>query len=217
MSPALINLIAQATWQTIYMVTIASTVASCIGIPLGVILFVTRPQGIRAHPFFNRSLGLLVNALRSIPFIILLVAIIPLTRFIVGTTIGTMAAIVPLTIGAIPFVGRIVENALEEVPYGLVEAALSMGATHWQVINKVLLPEALPTIINGITITIIAIISFSAMAGAVGGGGLGDLAIQYGYQQFNITLMVVTVILLILLVQLIQVVGNKLATLFNKR
>jgi D-methionine transport system permease protein len=217
MSPALINLIALSTWQTIYMVAIASAVASCMGIPLGIILFITAPQGIAAHPWFYKILGLLVNALRSIPFIILLVAIIPFTRFIVGTTIGTMAAIVPLTIGAIPFIGRIVENALEEVPHGLVEAAFSMGASLWQIITKVLLPEALPAIVRGITITVIAVIGFSAMAGAVGGGGLGDVAIQYGYQQFNTTVMLVTVILLIILVQIIQVLGNSLAKLFNKR
>lgn len=217
MSPIMINLILQAVWQTIYMVVISTAVATALGVPLGMLLFVTRKQGVWPKPLFNKIISALVNAVRSIPFIILLVAIVPFTRLIVGTSIGTNAAIVPLVVGAIPFIGRIVENALDEVPYGLIESALSMGATPWQIMWKFLFPESLPAIINGLTVTLVAIVSYSAMAGAVGGGGLGDVAISYGYQRFDVTVMLTTVIILIALVQILQSLGDYCARLVNKR
>ena len=166
---------------------------------------------------FNKTLGAIVNAIRSIPFIILMVAIIPLTRLIVGTAIGTTAAMVPLIITAIPFIGRQVETSLTEVPYGLVEAALSMGATPLQIIRRVLLPEAMPSIVAQLTTVVISLVGESAMAGAIGGGGLGDLAIRYGYQRFRPDVMIATVVILIILVQLVQFAGNLLAKRLNKK
>lgn len=206
-----------ATWQTIYMVLVSGALATLFGIPLGVILLVTRKQQILQNTFCNQLLAILTNSVRSIPFIVLLVAIIPFTRFITGTSIGTTAAIVPLTIAAIPFVGRLVETGLNEVAAGLIEAGLSMGASAWQIIIKILLPEALPNIISSITLTIISLIGYSAMAGAVGGGGLGDLAIRYGYQRFDTTVMLATVVILIILVQCVQLIGDFLANYFSKR
>lgn len=206
-----------ATWQTIYMTLASGLIAFIFGLPLGVILFTTRRQGILEHGYFNKFLAAITNGIRSIPFIILLIAIIPFTRLIAGTSIGTTAAIVPLSIAAIPFVGRMVEAALNEVAGGLVEAGLAMGATSIQIINKILIPEALPGIINGITITLINLLGYSAMAGAIGGGGLGDLAIRYGYQRFEPGVMVATIIVLIVLVQLLQVIGDYLARRFSHR
>lgn len=217
MSQIMINLIGQAVWQTLYMVLVATALTAIGGIPLGMLLFATHKNGIWPKPIFNFIVGTIVNALRSIPFIILLVAIIPFTRFIVGTSIGTSAAIVPLVVGAIPFFARIVENALNEVPNGLVEAAQSMGATIWQILWKFLLPESLPAIINGLTVTTVAIVGYSAMAGTVGGGGLGDVAISYGYQRFDITIMLLTVAILIIIVQLLQTTGDYFAKKFDKR
>lgn len=217
MSQIMLNLILQAVWQTLYMVIVSTALATILGLPLGMLLFVSRKSSIWPKPIFNKVLAAILNALRSIPFIILLVAIIPFTRLIVGTSIGTTAAIVPLVVGAIPFVARIVENALNETPRGLIEAAMSMGATPWQIMWKFLLPESLPSIINGLTITIIAIVSYSAMAGAVGGGGLGDVAISYGYQRFDLSTMLITVAILIILVQLLQMLGDFCSKLFNKR
>ena len=207
---ALISLLV-ATWQTIYMVFIASFLSIAIGLFIGIALFNTRPYGFWQNTHLNRILSLIVNIGRSIPFIILMIAIIPLTRLIVGTTIGTNAAIVSLTLAAIPFYARIAEAAISEVPFGLVETATAMGATPLQIVYKVLLPEALPSLINGATLTIIALIGYSAMAGAVGGGGLGELAINYGYQRFDVLVMLETVVLLIVIVQLIQSYGDKLA------
>ena len=203
-----INLLISGTWETIYMVLIAGAISVIGGIPLGIILLTTRKNGILANQLWYYGLGIIVNIIRSIPFIILLVALIPFTRLLVGTAIGTTAAIVPLAIGAIPFVARIVESALAEVAEGLVEAGKAMGATPCQIIYKILLPEALPTIINGITITLITLVGYSAMAGAVGGGGLGEIAIDYGYQRFNTTIMLTTVLILIALVHLIQWTGE---------
>jgi D-methionine transport system permease protein len=200
-----------ATWQTIYMVGMSSMLAILLGIPLGIILLTTRPHGILANPTLNKVLGGLVNALRSIPFIILLVAIIPFTRWVVGTSIGTTAAIIPLTVGAIPFLARIVENALEEVNAGLIEAGHAMGASAGQIIRHILVPEALPGIINGVTVMVITLVNYSAMAGVVGGGGLGDLAIRYGYQRFDIMVMLTTIVILIIMVQLMQMLGDYLA------
>lgn len=213
----MLDLLSAALWQTLYMVVASLVLASLFGIPLGMLLFATRKNGITQRPFVNWIVGGIANAVRSVPFIILLVAIVPFTRLIVGTSIGTNAAIVPLIIAAIPFIGRIVENALEEVPAGLVEAAESMGATPVQIMTRFLLPEALPGIINGLTVTVVALVSYSAMAGAVGGGGLGDLGIRYGYQRFDVAVMVATVVVLIVLVQLLQWLGDYAARKFNKR
>lgn len=211
------DLLLTATWQTLYMVAIAGAVGFALGIPLGVILHTTKKEGLLENLPLNRMLGAVVNIGRSVPFLVLMVAIIPVTKLIVGTFIGTTAAIVPLTIGAIPFVARLIESALLEVPTGLVEAAQSMGATPLQIIRKVLLPEALPTILNSVTITLVTLVSYSAMAGTVGGGGLGDVAIRYGFHRYDITIMAVTVVMLIVLVQIIQSIGDALVRRVDHR
>ncbi|MEH0372370.1 methionine ABC transporter permease [Vibrio mimicus] len=211
------DLLLTATWQTLYMVAIAGVVGFALGIPLGVILHTTKKDGLLENLPLNRVLGAIVNIGRSVPFLVLMVAIIPVTKLIVGTFIGTTAAIVPLTIGAIPFVARLIESALLEVPTGLVEAAQSMGATPQQIIRKVLLPEALPTILNSVTITLVTLVSYSAMAGTVGGGGLGDVAIRYGFHRYDITIMAVTVVMLIVLVQIIQSIGDALVRRVDHR
>ncbi|MBR5913493.1 MAG: ABC transporter permease [Selenomonadaceae bacterium] len=213
----ILPLLTKALGETVYMVVVSMAIASLIGIPLGVLLHTTDKGQILESLPLNQTVGSIVNAIRSIPFIILMVAIIPLTRFIVGSAIGTTAAIVPLVIASIPFIGRQVETSLKEVPAGLVEAALSMGATPAQIITKVLLPEAMPSIVAQLTTVIIALVGESAMAGAIGGGGLGDLAIRYGYQRFRHEVMLATVIILIVLVQLVQFSGNTLAKRLNKR
>ncbi|WP_104203577.1 methionine ABC transporter permease [Billgrantia saliphila] len=210
MSSAMIDLIIQATLDTLYMVAVSGVVSAALGVPLGVMLYVTRPRQILARPLLNQVLGMVTNIGRSIPFIILMVAIIPFTRMVVGTSIGTNAAIVPLTIAAIPFVARLVEGALNEIPPGLVEAAQAMGATPHQIIVKVLLPEARGGIVTGLTITAVTLVSYSAMAGAVGGGGLGDLGIRYGYNRFNPTVMLITVAILVVMVQGFQSLGDYL-------
>lgn len=211
------DLLLTATWQTLYMVAIAGAVGFALGIPLGVILHTTKKEGLLENLPLNRALGAVVNIGRSVPFLVLMVAIIPVTKLIVGTFIGTTAAIVPLTIGAIPFVARLIESALLEVPTGLVEAAQSMGATPLQIIRKVLLPEALPTILNSVTITLVTLVSYSAMAGTVGGGGLGDVAIRYGFHRYDITIMAVTVVMLVVLVQIIQSIGDALVRRVDHR
>ncbi|MGN0903388.1 MAG: methionine ABC transporter permease [Succinivibrio sp.] len=205
------ELLTVGTFETLYMVVLATLVSIVFGVPLGVILLVTSKGYFWYAPTFYRVLGTIVNALRSIPFIILMVAIIPITKFIVGTSIGTTAAIVPLTISTIPFLGRLVETSLRTVPYGLIEAAQSMGASPLRIIFKVLLPEALPELIQNFTLTVIVIIGCSAMAGTIGGGGLGDIAIRYGYQRFQVTVMLITVVILILMVQLTQMIGDHLS------
>jgi D-methionine transport system permease protein len=210
MSSELINLFASSFFETLIMVGISSGVGALLGIPLGIVLNVTDEHGILPHPMFNRVMGLLVNAVRSTPFIILLVAVIPFTRLITGTSIGTGAAVVPLTIAATPFVARLVEAALREVDPGLVEAAQAMGATDRQIIWKILLPEAFPGIIAGLTITVVSLVGYSAMAGAVGGGGLGDLGIRYGYQRFLPEVMGAVVLILIAFVQIVQSLGDRL-------
>ncbi|EGW36708.1 binding--dependent transport system inner membrane component family protein [Desulfosporosinus sp. OT] len=193
------------------MVIVSTILAYLIGLPLGVVLVVTSPGHILPNPWVERTLGTLINILRSAPFIILLVAFIPFTRALVGTSIGTTAAIVPLVISAAPFVARVVESSLKEVPYGVIEAALSMGASPLQIIQKVLLPEAKASLILGVAITTISVIGYTAMAGAVGGGGLGDLAIQYGYNRFRTDIMIVTVVILVVIVQGLQSLGTALA------
>lgn len=210
MSSAMLDLILQATLDTLYMVAISGVISTLLGLPLGVLLYVTRPRQILAQPVLNQTLSIITNIGRSIPFIILMVAIIPFTRMLVGTSIGINAASVPLTIAAIPFVARLIEGALNEVSPGLVESAQSMGATPWQIIRKVLIPEARGGIITGLTITLVTLVSYSAMAGAVGGGGLGDLGIRYGYNRFNPTIMLITVVILVVLVQGFQSLGDYL-------
>ncbi|MEQ2867873.1 MAG: methionine ABC transporter permease [Selenomonas noxia] len=217
MSAEMMPLLTKALGETIYMVAISMLIASAIGIPLGVLLHVTAKGEFLDAPMVNRSIGAVVNAVRSIPFIILMVAIIPLTRLIVGSAIGTTAAMVPLVIASVPFIGRQVETSLREVPRGLVEAALSMGATPMQIITRVLLPESMPGIVSQLTTVIIALVGESAMAGAIGGGGLGDLAIRYGYQRFRPDIMIATVVILIVLVQLVQFLGSTLAARLDKR
>ena len=201
-----------ATAETIYMVFISTVCAVCLGLPLGTLLFTS--ASIKPNPTLNRFIAGLINITRSIPFIILMVAIIPVTRLIVGSSIGIHAAMVPLTLGATPFFARLVDNVYQGLPTGLIEASFSMGATTWQTIKHVLLPEALPPLIQAITVTAITLVNYSAMAGTVGGGGLGDLAIRYGYQRFNVTVMLATVIILIVIVQLLQTGGDKLARRF---
>jgi len=213
----ILPLLSKALGETIYMVVVSMAIASAIGVPLGVLLHTTAKGQILENIVVNQTVGSVVNAVRSIPFIILMVAIIPLTRFIVGSAIGTTAAIVPLVIASIPFIGRQVETSLKEVPAGLVEAAQAMGATPFQIISRVLLPEAMPGIVSQLTTVIIALVGESAMAGAIGGGGLGDLAIRYGYQRFRPEVMLATVVVLIVLVQLVQFVGNTLAKKLDKR
>ncbi|MBO4401145.1 MAG: ABC transporter permease [Selenomonadaceae bacterium] len=213
----IIPLLTKALGETVYMVVVSMAIASAVGVPLGVLLHTTEKGKILENAPLNKTIGSVVNAVRSIPFIILMVAIIPLTRFLVGSAIGTTAAIVPLVVASIPFIGRQVETSLKEVPAGLVEAALSMGATPAQIITKVLLPEALPSIVAQLTTVIIALVGESAMAGAIGGGGLGDLAIRYGYQRFRPEVMLATVVVLIVLVQAVQFCGNALARRLNKR
>ncbi|WP_435237505.1 methionine ABC transporter permease [Psychromonas sp. PT13] len=213
----LIALLFDALQQTLAMVFAAGLIGFLFGIPLGVLLHTTKKSGLLEELSFNKVLGTVINIGRSIPFIILLVAIIPFTRIIVGSSIGTAAAIVPLTIAAIPFIARLVEGALLEVPSGLVEAAQAMGAKPMQIIIKVLLPEALPGIINAITITLVTLVGYSAMAGTVGGGGLGDVGIRYGYQRFDGTVMMITVVILVILVQIIQSLGDHLVKRVDHR
>lgn len=217
MSPEMIALLAESLGETLYMVAVSAIISTVLGVPLGVILVTTSRGHILENLLVNRILGAIANATRSTPFIILMVAIIPLTRILAGTSIGTNAAIVPLSIAAIPFVGRVVEASLREVDYGLIEAAQAMGASPFQIINRVLLPEAKPSIVLGLTLTVISLIGYSAMAGAIGGGGLGDLAIRFGYQRFRVDIMIATVVILIALVQLVQSAGDILSRRLNKK
>ena len=217
MSPEILRLVWEATLDTLWMVAVAASLATLMGLPLGVFLATSARGELFAAPWVNRALGFVVNATRSTPFIILVVAIIPFTRLVVGTSIGTKAAIVPLTIAATPFIARLVETAIREVDGGLVEAARAMGATPLQIVRKVLIPEALPAIILSLTLAVVSLLGFSAMVGAVGGGGLGDLGIRYGYQRFMPDVMAVVVVVLIVLVQLVQSTGDGLSRRLNKR
>ncbi|WP_313079466.1 methionine ABC transporter permease [Pulveribacter sp.] len=207
-SEMMLELFATSLWETVVMVGVSGVLGGLIGIPLGVFLRLTDAGGILQNGWANRLVGGIVNAVRSTPFIILLVAIIPFTRLVTGSSIGTWAAVVPLTLAAAPFVARLVETALREVDNGLVEAAQSMGATTGQIVWKVLLPEALPGIVAGLTISFVSLTGYSAMAGAVGGGGLGDLGIRYGYQRFLPDVMLAVVVILIVFVQAIQSLGD---------
>jgi len=204
----MINILIHALGETLLMVSVSAIGACFFGLILGLALELTKPHHILPHPQLHHFLEIIINMGRSIPFIILLVAIIPITRFLVGTSIGTVAAIVPLTLGAIPLSARLIESALMELPKGLLDAANAMGLNSWQIITKVLIPEALPGILNSITMTLVTLVNYSAMAGTIGGGGLGDVAIRYGYQRFDFKMMFLTVCILVLLVQLIQSFGH---------
>ncbi len=203
-------LLALGTLETLYMVGLAALFTVLIGLPVGVVLFITRRDGVLPQPQLNSVLGSVINVGRSLPFIVLLIALIPLTRLIIGTTLGSTAAVVPITIGAFPFFARVVENALDEVDRGRAEAIIAMGGNAWHVISKALLPEALPALLSGVTLTVVMLIGFSSMAGVIGGGGLGDLAIRYGYQRFNNEVMAATVLILVALVQGVQTLGDRL-------
>lgn len=207
------TLVSEATLETLAMVGFSTVFSLILGLPLGILLCVTDGEtGIMKKPVLNQVLTRIVNVLRSFPFMILMILLFPLSRKIVGTSIGTTATIVPLSIAAAPFVARIIETALKEVDPGGVQAARAMGSTNMQIIWKVLLPEAMPSLVSGITLTIINLIGYSAMAGAIGGGGLGDLAIRYGYQRFRTDIMAVSVIVILVLVEVIQVIGTKISS-----
>ncbi|MEW9078294.1 methionine ABC transporter permease [Terrisporobacter glycolicus] len=204
----LAEILGDALLQTLYMIIVPTIVATILGFIMAIILVVTKPKGLKPNKILYSILGFIVNMVRSFPFIILLIALIPFTRFIVGTSIGETAAIVPITIGAAPFIARVIENALNEVDEGLIEAAKSFGATNLQIIFKVMVKEAMPSIVSGITLSIISILGCTAMAGTVGAGGLGKVAIVYGHQRFDTSVMIYVVITLIIMVQLIQSVGD---------
>jgi D-methionine transport system permease protein len=217
MSLDLINLIVQATGESLFMVAVAALFGTLFGLPLGIFLATSRKGELFAAPAANKILGVIVNATRSTPFIILVVAIIPFTRLIAGTSIGSGAAIVPLTIASAPFIARLVEGAIREVDSGLIETASSFGAAPLQVVLKVLIPEALPGLVLALTLAVVSLLGYSAMVGAVGGGGLGDLGIRYGYQRFMPDMMLAVVVVLIALVQSVQTVGDYLARRVNRR
>ena len=204
-------LVGTSTLQTFVMVALSTLFALLIGFPLGVLLNITNRFGITPRPVFNAVLSRIIDVLRSFPFVILMIVLLPFTRLVLGTAIGTAATIIPLSIAAAPFVARITETALNEVDPGMIQAARSMGSTNWQIIYKVLIPEAMPSIISGITLTIINLIGYSAMAGTVGGGGLGDVAIRYGYQRYRVEYMFGSVAIILIMVEIIQVIGTKLS------
>jgi ABC-type methionine transport system permease subunit len=213
----LLSLVLDATLETLVMVVVATVLAGIAGLTLGVLLALTHPHGVTPRPLVFRLLSGVVNVGRSVPFVILMVAIVPFTRLVAGTSIGTRAAIVPLVVAAIPYVARVVHASLEEVPRGLVEAIVAMGATPLQVVREAYLREARPALVRGLTLIAISLVGYSAMAGAVGGGGLGDLAVRYGYQRFRTDVMVATVIVLVLLVQTLQAAGERLARRLDHR
>jgi len=215
--PALTDLLIEAAWQTLLMTFGGAVVAVALGLPLALLLHTTAPGGLAPNGLLNRPIGLLVNAVRSTPFIILMVAIVPFTRLVAGTSIGTTAALVPLSLAATAFIIRLFENALREVDRGVVEAARAMGATRTQIMARVLVPEALPGIIAAITVTLVGLVGYSAMAGAIGGGGLGDLGIRFGYQRFMPDVMATVVAILILFVQGLQSLGDLLVRRFSRR
>ena len=211
------SVIGVATWQTFVMVLFSTVFSLIIGLPLGILLCTSdSATGLRPHKLLNQILSVIINILRAIPFVILVILLFPVTRAIVHTAIGTKASIVPLTIAAAPFVARVIESSLKEVDPGVVQAARSMGSTDRQIIFKVLLPEALPSIVNGITLTIINLIGYSAMAGTVGGGGLGDVAIRYGYQRYRVEYMLGSVAIILILVEVIQLIGTHIANKMQK-
>ena len=213
----LMEMLAEGVWDTLYMTIVSTGLSYLFGIPVGVLLVICRKGGIAPRPLLYAVLDVVVNLTRSFPFLILMIAVIPFTRFLVGTTIGNNATVVPLVIAAVPFVGRLIESSLLEVDAGVVEAAQSMGASDRQIITKVLLPEALPSLLNGSAVAAITILGYSAMSGAVGGGGLGKLAIMYGYNRYQTDIMFITIILLIIIVQLFQMLGNWATKRSDKR
>jgi len=217
LSPALANLLLESLTQTAVMVSVSAVLALVLGLPLGVLLVVTTPGHIFTRPILNKVIGTFVNLIRSTPFIIMMVAIIPMTRLLVGTSVGTSAAIVPLTVAITPLFARLAETAMREVDHGLIEAAEAIGATPIQIIVKVIIPEALPGIVAGVTVTLVSLVGYSTMAGTVGGGGLGDLGIRYGYQRFMPEVMLIVVVILVVLVQLIQLAGDRAAFAVNHR
>lgn len=210
------NMIWTSTLETMYMVFFSTVFSLLLGFPIGILLVITKEGNIMEKPKLNQFLEIIINTLRSFPFIILMICLFPLSRIIVGTTIGSTAAIVPLSISAAPFVARMVEGALNEIDKGLIEAASSMGASNRTIIFKVMIPQTLPHIIHGITVTVISLIGFSAMAGSIGAGGLGDLAIRFGYQRFKTDIMLYSVVVIIILVQILQSFGNYLAKKFSR-
>ena len=217
MSPVLFNLLLQSIWETVVMTLASGVISFVAGLPLALILVATDRGGIAENHVVNRALGWVINGFRSVPFIILLVALIPLTRLLVGTSLGTAAAIVPLAIAAAPYYARVAEVSLREVDPGLIEAARAMGGNRWTIVREVLVPEALPGIVAGFTVTLVTLVGASAMAGAIGAGGLGDLAIRYGYQRFETDIMLGVIAVLIALVALVQRTGDRLAARVNKR
>jgi D-methionine transport system permease protein len=217
MSPIMLELLVRSLWETVVMTVASGVISLVFGLPLGLALVATARGGIAENLWINRTLGAVVNGFRSVPFIILLVALIPVTRLIVGTSIGTWAAIVPLAIGATPYYARIAEVSLREVDRGLIEAVRAMGGNRWTIVREVLVPEALPGIVAGFTVTLVTLIGASAMAGAIGAGGLGDLAIRYGYQRFETSVMVAVVAVLIVLVCGIQWLGDRLVARLDHR
>ncbi len=217
MSPEMMDLLLTGTWETLYMTLVSTAIAYVIGVPVGVILYITGEGGIRQNRAVNFVMGIIVNILRSVPFLILLVAILPFTRAVVGTTIGSTATIVPLVVAAAPYVARMVESSLKEVDAGVIEAARAMGSSTFQMIWKVFLPEARPSLLVGATISLATILGYSAMAGFVGGGGLGAIAINYGYYRYQSDVMLITVALLVVIVQIFQEGGLKLVNKVDKR
>lgn len=217
MSNDLISMLLTGTLETLYMVLISSIIAFLLGLPIGVLLVVTDKGGIYPLIKLNKAIGIIINIIRSMPEVILIIVLLPLARIIVGTTLGTNAAIVSISIGCTPLIARITENSLKEIEYGKIEAASAMGATTFQIIRKVLIPEALPSIVRGITIAIIGVVGFTALAGTIGAGGLGSLAIRYGYQRFRTDVLLGTVLILLFIVQIIQFLGDYIARLINKK
>lgn len=217
LEPGMLSMLAEGTWQSIYMTVAITAISYLIGIPLGVFLVMSDKNGIHPMASLNWIAGGIVNILRSVPFLILMITIQPFTRMIVGTTIGTKAAIVALVVSAAPFVARMVEQSLLEIDHGVIEAAQSMGASNMQIVTKVLLPESLPSLLNGVLVSATTILGYSAMAGFIGGGGLGDIAIRYGYNRYDSGTMLITVVLLVIMVQIIQSVGSRIAKRSDKR
>ncbi|MFM1653860.1 methionine ABC transporter permease [Brevibacillus sp. B_LB10_24] len=209
--------ISQATIDTLAMLGFSTLFTVVIGLPLGILLFLSSKGQLLQNRFFYAIVSFIVNVLRSVPFIILMILLIPVTKFIVGTSLGVKGTIPPLVIGAAPFFARLVETSLREVDRGVIEAAQSMGASNWQIIRRVLLPESRPGLIAGITITTVTLVSYTAMSGVIGGGGLGDLAIRFGYQRFQTTVMIVTVVILLVLVQILQMLGDRLVIRFSRK
>lgn len=217
MSDDLLKMLLNGTKETLYMVSISSIIALILGIPIGISLVVTDKGGIYPLIKVNKVIGIFINIIRSMPEMILIIILLPLAKLIVGTTLGANAAIISISIGLAPLIARIIENSLKEIEFGKIEAAEAMGATSFEIITKVLIPEALPSIIRGITIAIIGIVGFTAIAGAIGAGGLGSLAIRFGYQRFRTDILIGTVLILLVVVQLLQFIGDFIARLINKK